>query len=314
MHQLTFRTKRFFRASSDNEWRKVICNKSGLNFPHHEVSRTGQVRNKFGKLLATSKGSVRLSFENNSQTLQIPRLVCTIFNGPPPNSSHKFVKIKNRKKNDIRPENLCWATDWTEIPLSIMERTRKKFKYIRTPKIADEIWKLSSIFPCWEVSNHGRVRSKRFGRLVSLALDGNGYPIVYYNSLYLYSFRKRQPFRRKSRVYSMGVHRLVAQEFCERPPDCDQVDHVNGCRTDNRAENLKWTTAKENINNPYRLERISKAVVQKTKDGVSVAEFGSIVEAEKVTGVSRGGIGRCCKGKQKSSGGFCWQWTMGPNT
>lgn len=43
------------------------------------------------------------------------------------------------------------------------------------------------------------------------------------------------------------VHKLVALAFVgERPSPKHQVCHVNGDRTDNRAVNLRWGTAKEN--------------------------------------------------------------------
>ena len=76
----------------------------------------------------------------------------------------------------------------------------------------------------YEVSNLGRVKIN--GEIVE--------PYSSYKYLHIGKFR---------------IHRAVAELFVPNPENKPFVDHINTIKTDNRAENLRWVTAKENSNN-----------------------------------------------------------------
>tara|TARA_R110000772_G_C13063338_1_gene415531 strand:- start:69 stop:536 length:468 start_codon:yes stop_codon:yes gene_type:complete len=44
-----------------------------------------------------------------------------------------------------------------------------------------------------------------------------------------------------------SVHRLLALHFIPNPENKPIIDHINGIKHDNRLENLRWVTQKENL-------------------------------------------------------------------
>ncbi len=95
------------------------------------------------------------------------------------------------------------------------------------------------------------------------------------------------------------VNRLVAIAFVPNPEGKPEVDHINGKRTDNRAENLRWVTRRENMENGP-----SKKVLC-VETGII---YPSSWEAERQTGANQGNIIKCCRGKLKKTKGYHWQY------
>ena len=163
----------------------------------------------------------------------------------------------------------------------------------------------------YQVSNQGRVKSLERKiphwcggertvkeRILKPKTDRYGYLIVG-----LYAAGKRKMLR---------VHRLVCQTFHENPGNKPQINHINEIKTDNRARNLEWATARENSNFGTRNERMaktkSKPVGQYTLGGELVKIWPSAMEAQRQTGFSRGNICKAANGNYKTAYGFIWKY------
>ena len=92
-----------------------------------------------------------------------------------------------------------------------------------------EAWTIIDEFPDYNISNHGRVRSERTGRLLRLNVSRGGHSSVGLMGLNPTNIRR-------------GVTRLVADHFMEPQPHAafDTPIHLNGDLLDCHLYNLMW--------------------------------------------------------------------------
>lgn len=102
------------------------------------------------------------------------------------------------------------------------------------------------------------------------------------------------------------VHRLVAEAYIPNPENKPQVNHKDENKENNCVNNLEWVTAEENNNYGTRNERAGKSLsVSKCKPVYCVEldkYFESGIAAAAELGLNQGNIGKCCNGKQKTTG------------
>ena len=97
----------------------------------------------------------------------------------------------------------------------------------------EEIWKLSSIIPKYEVSNLGRVRNYKRKNILKPKRN--------------YEYLSIQANVGYKKYTSFKIHRLVATEFIPNPENKLYVNHLDGNKHNNCVNNLEWVTASENI-------------------------------------------------------------------
>lgn len=164
-----------------------------------------------------------------------------------------------------------------------------------------ETWKpIADYVGLYEVSNKGRVRNLKTGRILKPKNNRRGYLFV--------------GLHKNGAVKNRYIHRLVAQAFIPNPNKLPEVNHKDEIRTNNKLDNLEWISHRDNSNYGKRNERISKskskAIVQfDLSTGLIIKTYSSTITATRVTGINYDTISKAARGIYKSAGRFGWRYT-----
>ena len=115
-----------------------------------------------------------------------------------------------------------------------------------------EQWKVIEEHPYYEVSNYGRIRKIKTGKIL-ICDNQKGYKIF--------------STKHNGIKFQCTVHRLVANYFIENPKGYDCINHINCIRNDNNYLNLEWCTKQMNTDHAVNLGRIPRKPVINTSTG-----------------------------------------------
>lgn len=119
-----------------------------------------------------------------------------------------------------------------------------------------------------------------------------------------------------------SVHRLVAEAFVDKKEGCDIVNHLDNDPSNNKADNLEWTTHEGNMQYAamqgrmkYRPDNLKRAQESLRKPVIAIKgeekiTFNSQAEAARILGISHSHIAAACRKEYgyNTVGGYEWEY------
>lgn len=159
----------------------------------------------------------------------------------------------------------------------------------------DEEWRDVRGFSGYQVSNWGRIRTHN--KITYTELRGFRH---WKDRIMKQKVDKQNNYRiciwKNGKPYDFLVARLIADAFCGEYRDTDlTVNHIDGNRLNNRADNLEWLTLADNIRDGFSKGLYSackKRCVLIDEDG-NKYEFESNADASRYLQRNSGYVGNC---------------------
>jgi hypothetical protein len=199
-------------------------------------------------------------------------------------------------RNTLKNGRMCHGYYW-------------KYNDLYTPDLEGEIWQeLPDEFtvgkPNYFVSNKGRFKNN-MGK-ITIFKNNDSYLTI--------------TIKNKNKTIVHQLHRIVSKLFV---PNKDEnklfVNHIDGNKLNNCADNLEWVTKSENTKHAHKLGLITKncrKVNQYDINNNFIAQYNSIKEASVILKLDKSSIGHVCAKDRRGSktcGGFVFKYADADN-
>lgn len=176
-------------------------------------------------------------------------------------------------------------------------------------QLKNEIWKpIKDYEGLYEINNYGLVKNVKTNKIKEIQINDLGRPYVL--------------IYKDSKPKCLKIHKCLYETFIGEIPNDYDVHHIDHNIQNNSLENLQLLPMHTHRKMHYEehlkpickyaaslaAEKLSKTVIQYTKNDEFVAEYKSTQEASRQTGINQSHISDVCNGKRKSAGGYVWKY------
>jgi hypothetical protein len=310
-------------------------------YPNYEVSDLGGVRHLDGKVkqvsLRQTSGYVIVRLKSDLtgwRTVSVHRLVAKAFVPNPGNKKEVDHRDRNRANN--RADNLQWVTGKencaNRTPPIIAPRSRKTRQYSLAGSFLMEWQSAAAAAEALGLQRRNVARCSQgvrqttggfkwvYADLETPSKEGERWAVVETKSGDL-SVSSKGWVKTKTGVITRGhlhngyrvvcgvelVHRLIARAFCPKEDGKDIVNHLDGNKDNNDADNLEWCTPRENSQHAADFD-LRQAPSKRVKCLTNGQIYGSIRGAAKEMGIPSPNIVEVCKGRRRTAGGHKWAY------
>ena len=245
------------------------------------INEEGQVRNdetgKFlkGTILHTYR-YINFRWNGKQKNKSVHRLVAEAFL-PNPDNLPCVHHIDGDRLNN-RLDNLKWVSEQENVKQA--KPPKKQEKHFQG-EIEGEEWRYFRD-TLYQISNKGRIKNTKTGRITYGAKIDSGY-------------RRFEIYFQNGKHKRFLVHQLVYECFVS--PEFEEINHINGDKTDNRVENLENVSHRENAlkavyeTNAWNFRRVA----QYDKEGNLIKIYANASEAGRAMGILPSSMRNCIR-------------------